>query len=60
MGSPSSLDRVESLVGARRIAKWPSDWQAFVLALPANEREMVISVTALLDARPTGETRASE
>jgi hypothetical protein len=60
MGSPSSLDRAETVVAAKRIARWPSDWQSFVIALPANERELVVALTALLDARPGDEAGTAE
>lgn len=50
--SPSSLDRVETVIASKRIRKWPSEWQAFVLELPDEERRLVGLSVALLDARP--------
>jgi hypothetical protein len=53
--SPSSLDTVEATLASRRIKTWPSDWQRFVVDLPAEERRLVGLAVALLDARPADE-----
>lgn len=49
--------RAEQELAARRIREWHPDDRASVILLPANEREHVILLVALLDAKPSETTK---
>lgn len=56
MGRPT---RSEQEAAAKKIRTWPKEERDFVVRLPEQERDIVILLAALLDARPedTHETR---
>ena len=51
--SPSSLDEAESTIAIRRVSRWSHGDREFVVELTRPERELVMTLVALLDARPT-------
>jgi hypothetical protein len=55
MRSPSSLDSVETTLAVRRISRWSHGDRQFVVELTQPERELVMTLVALLGARPDGE-----
>lgn len=57
--SPSSLDTVETTIAVRRISRWSHGDREFVVELTPPERELVMTLVALLDARPANGTTGS-
>jgi hypothetical protein len=55
MTSPSSLDHVEATIAIKRVSRWSHGDRKFVVELTPSERELVMTLVALLDARPSGE-----
>lgn len=54
------MDRAETIVATKRMARWPESWRADVVRLTDREREVLMTLVALVDARPCDETRAAE
>lgn len=50
--SHSELDQAESAVAIRRVSRWSHGDREFVVELTRPERELVMTLVALLDARP--------
>lgn len=59
MTSPSSLDAVEQTLAIRRVSRWAHGDREFVVELTRPERELVMSLVALLDARPVDGSEGS-
>lgn len=49
------MDRVESLLAAKRLSRWPGEWQQMILELPVKESLLIAELAALLDAQPSDE-----
>jgi hypothetical protein len=46
------VDDVETRLAAKRMTRWPKEWQDTIAALPPQELEVLAELVALLDARP--------
>ena len=46
------MDRAETIVAVGRMSHWPQSWKADVVALAPHEREVLMTLVALVDARP--------
>ena len=46
------MDAVETALAAKRIGRWPDSWKADVVRLTPQEREVLATLVALVDARP--------
>lgn len=47
------MDPAESAVAIKRVSRWSHGDKQFVVELTRSERELVMTLVALLDARPT-------
>lgn len=54
------LDSVERTLAIRRVSRWSHGDKEFVVELTRPERELVMSLVALLDARPCDEAGTAE
>jgi hypothetical protein len=54
------MDRAETIVATKRITRWPESWKADLVELTPHEREVVMTLVALVDARPCDETWKAE
>ena len=59
MTFPSSLDAAETEIAIRRVSRWSHGDKQFVVELTRPERELVMSLVALLDARPVDGSQGS-
>lgn len=50
-----TLDRAEQILADKRIRRWADDWRAEIVTLTSHEREVLMTLVALLDARPVDE-----
>lgn len=46
------MDRAETIVATKRMERWPQSWKADVVILTPHEREVLMTLVALVDARP--------
>ena len=60
MTSLSSLDAVETELAIRRVSRWSHGDKEFVVELTRPERELVMTLVALLDARPSDGATGTE
>lgn len=58
--SRSELDQVETGLAIKRVSRWSRGDQEFVVELTRPERELVMTLVALLDARPVDATGQAE
>jgi hypothetical protein len=56
--SHSSLDAAEKTLAVKRVSRWSHGDREFVVELTPAERNLVMTLVALLDARPNGPARA--
>lgn len=54
------MDRVETALAVKRVSRWPHGDKEFVVELTPAERELVLTLVALLDARPSDEAGPAE
>lgn len=51
------MDAAEKTIAVKRISRWSHGDREFVVELTPSECELVMTLVALLDARPDGEER---
>jgi hypothetical protein len=49
------MDSVETTIATKRISRWSESWKADVVKLTPAEREVLMTLVALVDARPFGD-----
>lgn len=54
------MDEVEALIAANRIGRWSDSWKADVVKLTPHEREVLMTLVALVNASPSDGHTGSE
>lgn len=54
------MDAVENIIATKRIGRWSDSWKADVVKLTEPEREVLMTLVALVDARPADGAQGSE
>ena len=54
------MDKVESHIAAKRIARWPREWQEAVIKLTPQEQEVIGQLAVLANAMPVDEQARAE
>lgn len=49
------MDRAVEIVASKRLERFPEEWKAELVRLTPEEQEVIKSLVAYLDARPTDE-----
>lgn len=53
------MDKAETIIAKKRVERWPATWKADVVELTPQEREVLLTLVALTNARPAdGQERA--
>ena len=47
------MDRVETVLAVKRVSRWSHGDREFVVELTPPERQLVLTLVALLDAKPS-------
>ncbi len=53
------MDKAESIIAKKRVERWPDSWKADVVELTPQEREVLLTLVALVDARPTDDVASN-
>jgi len=53
------MDPVEATIATKRISRWSDSWKADVVRLTPSEREVLMTLVALVDARPVDGSQGS-
>lgn len=54
------MDTVETIIAAKRIRRWSDSWKADAVRLTEHEREVLMTLVALVDARPADGAQGSK